>query len=67
MHTVLDRIVKDEINTSTLEYVETPWGVYCAIIRQSCVKSLTLCGDNGLESYVEQLTSCLEESTQHKL
>jgi len=72
MNILLDHVAKDEMNTSTLEYVDldenlsSPWGVYCAIIKHSSVKSLTLCGDNGLETYVEQLTSCLEESTQLK-
>ena len=69
MNTLLEHIAKNEINTSTLEYVDlsdneaSPWAVYCAFIKNCCVHSLTVCGDNGIETYIEQLTDCLESNT----
>ena len=65
MNAVLDNVIKNEKNMSTLEYVDlsgnhsSPWSVYCAIVRHCCVNSLTLCGDDGMENYIEEITSNL--------
>ena len=65
---VLQQFVSE--NTSTLEYVDlrdnnsSPWGVYCAIIRHCSVDSLTLCGDKGIEDYVNQIKDCLQMNTK---
>ena len=40
----------------------SPWGIYCAIIRQCCVKSLTLCGDEGMREYVRDLAGNLQNN-----
>ena len=59
--------LKSDKNPSTLEYVDfsgnnsSPWGVYCAIIKHCC-NSLTLCGDDGMEEYVMEITDSLEEN-----
>jgi len=59
MNSLLEHVAKNEGNMSTLTYVDlngngsSPWGVYCAITRHGCVDSLTLCGDDGMEEYVE--------------
>ena len=72
MNSLLEHVVKSEKNTSTLEYVDlsengsSSWGVYCAIIRYCCVNSLTLCGDDGMEEYVKEITDSLETSTTLK-
>ena len=48
-----------------LEYVDlsenwmSQWSVYCALIRHSCVNSLTVCGDEGIGDYVEEITNSL--------
>ena len=58
MNSLLEHIVKDNDNISTLEYVDlsgngsSPWGLYCAIIRHCCGNTLTLCGDEGMKRYV---------------
>ena len=55
-------------NTTSLEYVNlsenksSPWGVYCAIIGYSQVDSLTLCGDEGMEKYVKEITDSLKSN-----
>ena len=54
---------------SRLEHVDlscnesSPWGVYCAIIRHCSVNSLTLCGDDGIEQYVNELKEALQMNT----
>ena len=54
---------------TALEYVDlsgnkaSPWGVYCAIIRYCCVNSLTLCGDEGIEKYVNIIKDSLQTNT----
>ncbi|XP_065900409.1 protein NLRC3-like isoform X2 [Dysidea avara] len=66
MNILLEHIIQNKENISTLEYVDlsgnhaSPWGVYCAIIRHCCVNSLTLCGDDGMEEHVKELTYSLE-------
>ena len=65
---VLEQFISD--NTSTLEYADlsgnnsSPWGVYCAIIRHCNVDSLTLCGDHGIEDYVNKIKDCLQMNTK---
>ena len=61
---VLQQFISEK--TSTLEYVDlrgnnsSPWGAYCAIIRHCSVDSLTLCGDQGIEDYVNEIKDCLQ-------
>ena len=67
MHNLLEHAVENKATISHLKYVDlsrnnaSPWGVYCVIIR-SCGNSLTLCGDDGLEEYVEEVAYSLEEN-----
>ena len=55
-------------NKSVLQYFDisrnnsSPWGVYCAIIRHCCINNLTLCGDDGVEWYVKEITDSLESN-----
>ena len=62
-----DDLFKYVIHTTSLEYIDlsgngpSPWGVYCAIIRHCHVKSLTLCGDEGMEEYTKKITDSLHE------
>ena len=64
---VLQQFISD--NTSTLEHVDlsdnlsSPWGVYCAIIGHCSVNSLTLCGDDGIGQYVNELKEALQMNT----
>ena len=64
---VLQQFISD--TTSTLEHVDlsdnhsSPWGVYCAIIRHCSVNSLTLCGDDGIGQYVNELKEVLQMKT----
>jgi len=66
MKCLLEHVIKNEEKMSTLQYVDlsgndsSPWGVYCAIIRHCCVNSLTLCGDDGMEEHVKEITDSLE-------
>ena len=65
---VLQQFISE--NTSTVEYVDlsnnnsSPWGVYCAIIRHCNVNSLTLCGDHGIEDYVNEIKEGLQMNTR---
>ena len=64
---VLQQFISD--TTSTLEHVDlsgnhsSPWGVYCAIIKHCSVNSLTLCGDDGIGQYVNELKVVLQMNT----
>ena len=66
MNSLMEHIVKNDENISALEYVDlsgnstSPWGVYCAIIRHCCVRNLTLCGDEGMKTYVKDMTDSLQ-------
>ena len=57
-------------NTIPLEYVDlscnesSPWGVYCALIRHSCVNNLTLWGDLGITIYGEVIKDILKANTK---
>ena len=65
---VLQQFISE--NTSTLEYVDlshnqsSPWGVYSAIIRNCSANSLTLCGDDGIEDYVNEIKEALQTNTK---
>ena len=73
MNSLLEHVIKNDENISMLEYVDlsgnmsSPWGVYCAIIRQCCVNSLTLCGDEGMKEYVREIADSLQISTALQL
>jgi len=64
--------LEDTIMYTNLEYVDlsendsSPWGVYCLIIRHSCVDSLTVCGDDGMEKYVEEIKDSLKANSRLK-
>ena len=66
--TILEQFITEQV-TLTLEYVDlshnlsSPWGVYCTIIERSSVPSLTLCGDNGIEAYVDEIKYSLQVNT----
>ena len=66
MNSLLEHFIK---NISTLEYVDlsgnnsSPWVVYCAIIKNCCVNSLTLSGDEGMKEYVEEISDSLQTNT----
>ena len=65
---VLEQFISEK--ASTLEFVDlsdnnsSPWGVYCAIIRHCSVDSLTLCGDHGIEDYVNEIKQSLLANTK---
>ena len=68
MNKVIEK-VKNWKTMLSLEYVDlsengsSPWGVYCVIIRYCCVDSLTLCGDEGMEEYIKEITDSLQANT----
>ena len=65
MNKILDNI-RNQRTTLSLKYVDlsknqsSPWGVYCAIIRHSCVNSLTLCGDIRMKEYISEVLDSLQ-------
>ena len=65
---VLEQFISE--NLSTLEYIDlsdnesSSWGVYCAIIRYCSVNSLTLCGDHGIQDYVNEIEEGLKMNTR---
>ena len=65
MNKILDNI-RNQRTTLSLKYVDlsknqsSPWGVYCVIIRYSCVNSLTLCGDEGMKEYISEISDSLQ-------
>ena len=62
----MNRLSECIIHATPLEYVDlsgnnsSPWNVYCVIIRHCCVNSLTLCGDEGMEEYVQEIIDSLQ-------
>ena len=64
---VLEQFILDKV--STLECINlsrnasSPWGLYCAYIRQNVLNSLTLGGDNGMKKYVDEITESLRNNT----
>ena len=65
----MNRLSECATYATLLEYVDlsgndsSPWGVYCAVIRHCIVTSLTLCGDEGMEEYVKEITISLQRNT----
>ena len=65
---ILEQYITEQV-TKTLEYADlshnlsSPWGVYCAILEQSSVTCLTLCGDYGMEEYVDEIKHSLWVNT----
>ena len=62
---ILEQFISEKL--STLKYADlsnnsSPWGVYCAIIRYCSVNSLTLCGDHGIQNYVNEIKEGLQMS-----
>ena len=68
MNCLLEHAIKSH-SVSTLEYVDlsrnrsSPWGVYCAIIGQCCVSSLTLLGEEGMQEYGNDIIDNLQTNT----
>ena len=58
--------LSEYINYVPLEHIDlsgnisSPWGVYCAIIRDCCVYNLTLCGDEGIKEHAEEITNNIQ-------
>ena len=55
----------------TLEYVDLSenidsslWRVYCVIIKNCCVKTITLIGDAGMDKCVSEIVESLESNTK---
>ena len=69
MYNIMQNMLNNKERMSTLEHVDlslnvsSPWGVYCAVIRHSCVSSLTLCGDKGMTEYIKEITDSLQVNT----
>ena len=61
--------IKTQMIILSLDYIDlsknqsSPWGVYCAIIRHCYVNSLTLCGDEGMDEHIKEITDSLEANT----
>ena len=66
MHTLLYNLTNNIERISNLGYFDlsenfsSPWGIYSVIIRHSCVDSLTLCGDQGMNEYIKEITDSLQ-------
>ena len=64
---VLEQFILEKV--STLECIDlsgnalSPWGLYCAYIRQYGLNSLTLGGDYGMKEYVTEITESLQNNT----
>ena len=65
MNSVLKYVI---ISKMSLNYANfsgnglSPWGVYCAVIRHCVHESLTLCGDEGMKEYVNEIADSLREN-----
>ena len=63
---LLYNISNNKERMSTLKYVDlnengsSPWGIYSVIIRHSSVNSLELCGDEGMNKYINEVTDSLQ-------
>ena len=68
---VLEQFILERM--STLDCIDlsgnelSPWGLYCVVIRNCCVDSLTLGGDYGMEEYVNKVTECLQNNRKFQL
>ncbi|XP_065885126.1 protein NLRC5-like isoform X2 [Dysidea avara] len=57
-------------NRISLRYVDlsgnddSPWIVYCVIIRNCCLNNLTLCGDNGMVEHVKEIADNLNANVR---
>ena len=67
MNNILQNSLDNKDKMSKLKLIDlssngsSPWGVYCAIIRNCCLDSLTLCGDEGMEQYIKEITDSLQK------
>ena len=59
---ILEQFITDSVDTTcTLEYVDlmgnnsSPWNLYCSVIKQCTVSSLTLCGDYGMDGLISNI------------
>ena len=70
MNSLLEHVIKDNESMSTLENIDlsgnksSPWGVYCTIIRHCHVNKLMLCGDEGMEEYIEEIVYSLKTNAK---
>ena len=70
MNSLSEHLKKNEENASTLEYVDlsgnnsSPWSVYCIVIRHCCAHNLTLCGDDGIEEYINDIIESLGKNAK---
>ena len=72
---ILEQYIADNTEeTSTLEYIDlmgnnsSPWNLYCTVIKQCSVSSLTLCGDHRMEEFTCSIEdSLLTNTTLHSL
>ena len=69
LHSILQGLISNKEKISNLEFADlssngsSPWGVYSAIIRNCCVNNLTLCGDEGMNEYIKEITDSLQANT----
>ena len=65
---VLEQFIVEKV--STLECIDlshnesSPWGLYCAYIRQCSRNSLTLGGDYGMKEYINEINVSLQNNTK---
>ena len=63
---VLKQFILEKVSTleciNLSHNVSSPWGLYCAYIRQHELTSLTLGGDNGMKEYVNEITESLQNN-----
>ena len=64
---VLKQFILEKVSTlqciNLSHNASSPWGLYCAYIRQYGLNSLTLGGDNGMKEYVDEITESLCNNT----
>ena len=66
-------IIENQITSLSLEFVNlsrnqsSPWGVYCAVIKHCCINTLALCGDEGINEYIEEITDSLQVNSTLQL
>ena len=72
MNLLYQFVINNPEKTSTLEYVNlslgmrnvSPWNVFCAVIRNSLVHNLTLCGEHSFNDYhARDLVASLSSNT----
>ena len=68
-HKGMKRLSKSIKHATLLEYVDlcvnqsSPWCMYCSVIKHCCIYNLTLCGDEGMNKYVEEIIDNLRINT----